>query len=300
MKRRNFIGNSFAIALGLTLPGLLKSGLASNYRETDDAPIYSEKTKLKFAEIIHKSNSGNWKSLQIGECMGKLAKEFVGIPYLGGTLEGEGPEVCRINFEGLDCVTFFENTLCLARLIKKEKTDFQDLINEIIYTRYRNGKLGDYTSRLHYTADWIFDNMQKKTVFDVTKKFGGRARPFDVYYMSRHFDKYSALAAKPDYVKQIAEFENSINKRTYFTIKNNYLQKSEKHFKTGDIVAITSNVAGLDYAHTGLIIEENGQNRFIHASSAHKKVKIDCPLSEYVGKKSYPAEVTVVRPIFVL
>ncbi|MFA6570590.1 MAG: N-acetylmuramoyl-L-alanine amidase-like domain-containing protein, partial [Bacteroidota bacterium] len=79
--------------------------------------------------------------------------------------------------------------------------------------------------------------------------------------------------------------------------KKEKIKTSEAHFKTGDIVAITSNVAGLDYAHTGLIYKKNGKSLFMHASSSNKKVIIDCTISEYVRRKSYPAEITILRPL---
>ncbi|UCC41535.1 MAG: DUF1460 domain-containing protein, partial [Candidatus Aminicenantes bacterium] len=73
--------------------------------------------------------------------MGNIGKLLIGTKYVGGTLEGEGPEICRIDLTGLDCVTFFENVLCIARIIKKRKTTFDDFKAEVTYTRYRGGML---------------------------------------------------------------------------------------------------------------------------------------------------------------
>lgn len=66
-----------------------------------------------------------------------------------------------MNLTGLDCVTFFENVLDMARIFRQGKYEFDDLLAAVTHTRYRGGKLDGYLSRLHYTADWIHDNVAK-------------------------------------------------------------------------------------------------------------------------------------------
>src|SRR5580698_9816767 len=107
-----------------------------------------------FNRIITKAAAENWKSLPIGELIGKIAMELKGTPYVGFTLEvSPDSEYCVVNLQGLDCVTFFEDSLCMARMIKHVKSSPADLIREIEFTRYRGGKMGDFTTRLHYTTD---------------------------------------------------------------------------------------------------------------------------------------------------
>ena len=48
--------------------------------------------------------------------MARIGERFVGTPYRPRTLELAGPERLVINLEALDCVTFVENVLVLARL----------------------------------------------------------------------------------------------------------------------------------------------------------------------------------------
>ncbi len=144
------------------------------------------RTRHIFAQIIERAKEGKWEFLPIGECIGNIGLLMVETEYIAGTIEGEGPEICRVNLTGLDCVTFYENVLCTARILKKGKTTYDDLIAELTLTRYRGGKLTDYTSRLHYTSDWIYDNEKKKVVRNITRKIGGEEYPVEVSFMSKH------------------------------------------------------------------------------------------------------------------
>ena len=160
MNRRNFIKLS---AAGVFLSALRLNAVVP--APVNDEKGYSEK---KFEQIIKKAERDNWNLLPIGDLIVKIADQFMGIPYIGGTLEGN-PEMCRINFEGLDCVTFYESSLAIARVIKKGKKLFSDLTDELTFIRYRGGILTDYSSRLHYTSDWIIDNQNKLVVENISK-----------------------------------------------------------------------------------------------------------------------------------
>ena len=255
-------------------------------------------TQEKFNSIISKAKAGNWSSLKGAELSGKIASEFIGTPYIGNTLEPDGPEKCRVNFEGLDCVTFFENTLCLSRIIKKGKTNFDDLIREVTFTRYRNGKIVDYTSRLHYTSDWIYDNVKKGTVLDITKGIGGEVFRFKANFMSKNPSLYSALKEHPEFIPKIKSYEKDINSRILYYIPKANIKKIERFLKTGDIIAVATNKKGLDYSHTGLIYWSDNRPCFIHASSKERKVLLDVPISEYLQRSTSNIGISILRPIF--
>ena len=65
--------------------------------------------------LIAAGHAQRWDTLAIGERVGRFGRSMEGIPYVAGTLEGPGPEACRVTTEGLDCVTFMELALNLAR-----------------------------------------------------------------------------------------------------------------------------------------------------------------------------------------
>ena len=255
------------------------------------------RTRHIFAQIIKSAKEKKWESLPIGECIGNIGLLMVGTEYVAGTIEGEGPEICRVDLTGLDCVTFYENVLCTARILKKGKTTYDDLIAELTLTRYRGGKLTDYTSRLHYTSDWIYDNEKKKVVRNITRKIGGKEYPVEVSFMSKNPGYYPALKEFPEFIKTIAKFEKGINKRRHWYIPKRKVRKAQRHIRTGDIIVLATNREGLDYAHTGLAYrDEKGKVRFLHASSEKKKVMLDTELYKYIQSVETFIGITVARP----
>ena len=238
-----------------------------------------------FQRILSDAKTSKWKSLSIGDLMGKIAKEFEGTPYVGRTLEHSiDVEQCTVNMTGLDCVTFFETTLDFARMLKKGGSTRTDLLNEIRFTRYRGGKQGDYSSRLHYTTDWFVDN-QAKGVVNILGDLPG-AEPFEkkVDFMSSHPELYKQLAAHPDLLPKIKKLEDAINARQLNYVPLNKLAEAEPQLKTGDIVAVCTSDKGIDIAHTGLLIRDaGGVPQFMDASSGKSKMKVTLepgPISE--------------------
>ena len=260
--------------------------------------VASKETLKKFDSIIGTVKKNNWQSLDIGSLTGNIGKLFIDTPYVGGTLDPAGPERSIADFTGLDCVTLFENSLGIARIIKKGKFTFGDLLDEIKFTRYRGGRLSDYTSRLHYTADWFYDNEQKGVVDDISKELGGKKFPYKVYFMSKNPKYYRALRENESLVPVIAGFEDKINARAYYYIPKDKTARIEGKLQTGDIVAFATNKKGLDYAHTGLVfIDGKGQARLLHASSKDKIVKLDTTISDYANKIETNIGISIARPL---
>lgn len=252
----------------------------------------------KFDEIIKKSNEEDWSNSTFGDIIVNVGKEFLGVPYVGGTLDKDTSESCVIDLEGLDCVTYFEDCIAIADVIMTEdEPEFQQLYDRITFTRYRDGFIDGYLSRLHYTADWIFDNVNKNVVDDITRDLGGVPLKLNVHFMSEHSDKYPKLKGKPKLVKEIKQTEAEINSRELFYIPKENVKSIMDELQNGDIVAFVTTVDGLDYGHIGLINKEDGTARLMHASSTAKKVVIDKPLDEYINGVSKFSGITVLRPI---
>jgi len=229
-----------------------------------------------FRRIMSTAKLEKWRALPIGELMGKIARELEGTPYVAGTLDRNSEiETCSIDLTGLDCVTFFETTLCFARMLKKGGTTPSELLNEVRFTRYRDGKQGDYSSRLHYTSDWLIDN-QKKGVVKLLSDLPG-AEPFlpKVGFMSEHPQSYKALAAHPELIAKIKNCENSVNRHELKYIPSDKLALAESLLSTGDIVGVCTNAPGLDISHTGLILRDSeGVPHFMDASSNKQRLKV--------------------------
>ncbi len=261
-------------------------------------PDEEEKTRDVFIRIMHHALLDSWASHPVGECIGKIAEFFIGTEYAGGTLEGKGPEICRVDLKGLDCVTLYENALCLARILKKGRTAYDDFIAELTYTRYRRGILTDYTSRLHYTSDWIYDNERKKVVKNITRDLGGEEIPVRVSFMSENPGYYPALREFPEFIEKIAGIEKEINKRKHWVIPREKVKSVQNHLRTGDIIAVATEKKGLDYSHTGLAFrDENRRIRLLHASSVEKKVLLDSEIYRYIQSIETHTGITVARPL---
>jgi hypothetical protein len=230
-----------------------------------------------FTRIVDKAFAENWERLPIGELIGRIALELKGTPYVGFTLEGsKDAECCVVNLKGLDCVTFFEDSLCMARMLKRGKRSPRDLLAEVQRTRYRGGKMGDFTTRLHYTTDWFVDNEAKGVVKILTPDLPG-AEPFThkVGIMSQHPENYRQLAAHPELLPEIRRLEDKINARSLKYLPMNKLEAAEPLLQTGDIVGVATTAEGIDIAHTGLCIkDEQGVVHFMDASSAPKRMRV--------------------------
>jgi len=254
-------------------------------------------TESVFNGIMNSVQTENWKNYSIGALIGIIGMRLLNTPYVGGTLEvSETVESCVINLIELDCVTFFESSLCLARIIKKERYSIDDYIQELTFVRYRNGKIHNYASRLHYTADWIYDNVKKGVVDDITPVIGGERIKFDIFFMTDNSEQYPSLRRTPKLIAEIGSIEDSINKRDYYYIPTEKTPQFLDRIQMGDIICVVTSKEGLDYSHTGIAHVEKGVVRMLHASSKEKKVILDVELHEYLQKHPSGLGMTVVRP----
>ncbi|MBR4215171.1 MAG: DUF1460 domain-containing protein [Bacteroidales bacterium] len=203
------------------------------------------------------------------------AKYFLETPYVGHTLDSNDVEQLVVNLNRFDCMTFVESVLALSIDYMSDDPDYHNFENILQKIRYRGGDISGYTSRLHYTSDWIFDNTQKQTVVDRTKQLGGLAFRPVLTYMSTHPQSYTQLKDNKQAVDSMRLIEKQINLRKAM----NYIPKYkvatiEKNINSGDIIMITTSTPGLDYAHVGFAIKDGNVLKFIHASSDQKKVVI--------------------------
>lgn len=278
---------NFTLCLLIILVGL----------QTLNAQVYSESDKLECEKRFSLAFDKKLADKPIGEIISEIGKSFINTPYEAYTLEIAETEKLIINFSRLDCTTFLETTLALARCIKKNKNSFEEFANELIFIRYRDGKLLDYTSRLHYFSDWIFNNLKKGIIKDVTKDLGGKPIKFDVNFMSENPHYYKHLKSNPEFIPIIKKQEKEIRERQYYFIPQNEILKVEEKINNGDIIALTTSDKGLDIGHVGFAVKmQNGRIHFIHAPQVGSKVQItEIPLAEYVKKIKKHTGIIVLR-----
>ncbi|MEO8451550.1 MAG: N-acetylmuramoyl-L-alanine amidase-like domain-containing protein [Gemmatimonadota bacterium] len=216
----------------------------------------------------------------------RLGATFVGTTYRPATLEVAGPERLVVNLRELDCVTFVENTLALVRFIRRDGTAlladpaaarerYEGYLREL---RYRGGKLEGYPSRLHYFSEWLADHERRGFIRQLSRELGGVLDREPITFMSSHASAYRQLG-EPGVAAAIGEVEAHLNAGPgrWYIPKNRIAPLVDK-IHDGDIIAATSTLAGLDVAHTGFAIWQNGELHLLHAPLVGKSVEIS-PLS---------------------
>jgi len=240
-----------------------------------------------------------------GNVVAALGERFVGTTYTPHTLEVPGPERLVVNLEALDCVTFVENVLALSRLVRgKSSDDLHDeslfraaYRDELVGIRYRSGVLAGYASRLHYFSEWIADAHAKGIVKDVSQQLGGRADESPVNFMSAHPDAYRQMQ-DPAVAEEIAAVEERLRPVLRFFLPAEEIDAKARLIRTGDIIAATSTMAGLDVAHTGIAVWRDGTLRLLHAPLVGSHVQLsEESIAERIRRIGGQDGIMVARPL---
>jgi len=267
-----------------------------NAQKQKESPIADSIDLKLFKSLGNFITAPAFKSLSNGSLIIETGKLFLQTPYVGGTLDNNGVEKITINLHELDCTTYLENVLALSKLSARSKITINEFSSELKFIRYRNGELNNYTSRLHYFTDWIFDNEGKGLIIDITKKIGGESYDKTINFMSAHIDSYPALVRDSLLIRTIIQTEKDINKRKHYYIPEGKIQQIENQIEDGDLIAITTKIKGLDVSHTGIAIHLNERLHLMHASSKAKKVVIsDIPLADMILKNRLQSGIIVAR-----
>lgn len=207
-----------------------------------------------------------------------FGKKFLGIPYVAHTLELGDKEHLIVNLHGLDCTTFVETVVALSMCDQQNKRTFDDFCQNLTKIRFREGKMTDYTSRLHYFTWWAEDNERLGIVKDISIEdapFLGK-QTIHINYMSQHPNLYKQLKNHPQFVPVIRKYEQETEGRQF-----NYILKQDLSWaagtplsmvRDGDIVAMLTDSDGLDTRHIGIAFWQQGKLHLLHASSIYKKV----------------------------
>lgn len=264
--------------------------------ETDDVVFTPEDVRI-FEETMAWAQDNRLDTLEIGEIIVRTGRRFVGNPYTPQTLELPGPERVVVNLRELDCVTYVESVLALARLIRDRQWEFDAFVNELARIRYRNGELDGYLSRLHYFSEWIADNERLGLLRDVTVELGGRPDDEPIDFMSTHDDAYPHLAGQPERIAQIREIERELSGHSRTYIPQAEIAGVADRIRNGDIIAATSSVEGLDVAHTGFALWQDDRLHLMHAPLVGSVLEIsDQPLAVRILGIDGQDGIMVARP----
>jgi len=247
-----------------------------------------------------------WDTLPAPAAMARLGRTFVGTAYVPKTLDPDGPERLVVNFRGLDCVTFVETVVSLIRFVRQpgaedllaDRGAAEDTYEELLAgLRYRNGVVDGYASRLHYFSEWLAVNAERGLVRPLTRELGGvqDAEPID--FMSTHPDAYRQLGDST-VLAEIQRMEGGLNQAPRWVLPESEIAAAARGIESGDIIAATSTVEGLDVAHTGFALWEDGTLRLLHAPLVGEEVQIsERSLAERIVAIEGQDGIMVARPL---
>lgn len=228
-----------------------------------------------------------------------FAHLLTGTPYTAGTLDRDTVERLQPGLQETDCTIFVETVLALARCAVQGENAWESYCRQLTGLRYRNGRQDGYASRLHYFSDWIADNERRGLVQDITRSLGGLPDTLHLDFMSRHADRYPALRRNPSLTDSIAAHEQRLSGTVVYYLPAERLDSATlAGIHSGDIIAFTTGIAGLDIAHVGIALQAGGETCLIHASSTRGRVVIEeQPLNTMIAANRRFTGIRVVRPL---
>lgn len=243
-------------------------------------------TERDWAILVEKVRWGATEGLDtlpMGPAMAALGRTFVGTTYTPGTLEAPGEEHLVVNLRELDCVTFIENVWALNRFLREQGVAALDdpaaaraaYEGHLRAIRYRDGMLAGYPSRLHYFSDWLWNHADRGHLHLVTRDLAGsEPDPEPVDFMSTHPDAYRQLA-DPEVAAAIRAREIELTARgPRWFVPEDRIAGAAARIRDGDVIAATSTVPGLDVAHTGIALWQDGRLHLLHAPLVGRSVEI--------------------------
>lgn len=253
---------------------------------------------LRIDSLLNASSERSYKTNS--ERLLFFAKSFIGTPYKGGTLDSGRNETLIVRTDSLDCTTYVETVLALylSSFKDNDNPEYDDFSEELRYIRYRGGVIDGYASRLHYFSDWASDNEKKGVLQEVTKEGEHDVRICSLNYMTTHSNLYRQLKDNDSLISEISKVEKSWIDYKMPYIPKDVLNssKDDSPVEDGDILALTTNISGLDVLHLGFALWIDGRLHLLHASSLHGKVIIDTStIFDYLKNRNKHTGIRVLR-----
>ncbi|MGL4631730.1 MAG: N-acetylmuramoyl-L-alanine amidase-like domain-containing protein, partial [Leadbetterella sp.] len=151
-------------------------------------------------------------------------------------------------------------------------------------------------SRHHYFAEWARNAEKLGYATDITKT-KGELLPKTLNFMSRNRKYYEAFKTDTWVWSQVQKMEEGLKDIKIMHIPRSQFIVNQKLIQTGDILAFTSTVDGLDVNHEGIAYWEGDKLKLLNASSEKKKVIISSEtILEYLNRVHKHAGVMILRP----
>ena len=277
-----------------------------------DAPAHeTERDWAIAAGTVAWARGQGLHALPVAEVVAILGTTFVGAPYEPGTLELPGPERLVVNLRTFDCVTFVEQVLVLAHLVRDAGVEadaapdspqgqaFRDRYRALLTElRYRDAAIDGYVSRLHYFTEWMDHAVARGFAEDVTESLGGEVDPRPIHFMTSNAHAYRQLDEDPGLLPGIREVEARLSEGERRFLPQDRIRQAESGIRSGDIIAAVSTLDGLDIAHTGFALLHQGRIHLLHAPLVGDSVEIsERPLAERIQGIQGQKGIRVLRPL---
>ena len=258
----------------------------------------------KFHAIVAKAERENWRAMPLGQRSIRVARELVGTRYVNYTLEVDDHIESPVgNLTAMDCWTYYENSLALARMLRYKPGPYQpqDMLHMVELERYRNGICtGSYLSRMHQLEEVFSNNQQRGFASNITARLPGAQRlRRDIREMTVAWKSYRYLRANPALIEPIGRIEARVSQLPVMHVPKAKVRAVEAYLQDGDICAITTTDHDAYTSHVGMIMRINGRAVFSHATSDHDKgrmVIIDRPITDYLNGSPTHAGIIICRP----
>ena len=254
--------------------------------------------KLEFQRLMQSLSDRQLSKLPIDQVIQTISAKFLGATYREGLLDQGETEKLFVSLTKFDCVLFVETVLAFTRNLRSPNPTYENFSQNVQEVRYVNGKLDGYCSRLHYFSEWINDNQKRNIVRDLTAELGGIPLNKTLNFMSSHWRKYSRMKNNETNHQCILAMEKEIasQSKQLRYIPLNKIRSIYSLLKSGDIVAVTTDIDGLDATHTGLVYLTSDGIGLIHASPSGK-VTISPDLQRYVKRVDHAIGIMIARPV---
>jgi hypothetical protein len=266
-------------------------------QQVDPASIVIQARDKELLEEIFKLHSEDTET-PMPELMVKVGRFFLETPYVAHTLETEEKEQLIVNLRELDCTTYAENCLALARAIKSGNHSLEQFTTELQMIRYRDGKINGYPSRLHYFCDWIHNNQGKKLIENSPEHMPLCTFSKEINFMSNHPESYRQIKEDSALIGVFAAQEKRISAREMFFLAEEDVAELEDLLMDGDIVGITTSIDGLAIQHVGILVRVDERIHLMHASSSAMKVVLsENTLEDYLLNSKSATGIMLARPL---
>jgi Protein of unknown function (DUF1460) len=302
----SLIGNIF---LGLPLsncinydqrdqPRLIAKPQTATPRNSDNPDISA--SELEYQRLMQSLVDRKITTLPINEILQTVSTKFLGATYREGLLDQGTTEKLFVSLTEFDCVLFVETVLAFTRNLRSPSPSYENFRDNIQEVRYVDGNLDGYCSRLHYFSEWIRNNQERNIVRDLTSDLGGVPLNKTLNFMSSNWQKYPRIKNnKANYQCILAmeqKIEIELRSQPLRYIPSHKIRSIYSLLKAGDIIAVTTDLKGLDATHTGLVYPTANGIGFIHASPSGY-VKVAADLQRYVEGVDHAIGIMVVRPV---